>query len=82
MGFIIFIFFFILVLGLVIIFSILGFVRNVFSAIFGFGRRKAAYETHSSSYNQYQDYNASNSDHKKVFEKNEGEYVDFEEVKD
>jgi len=70
---------FVLVLGLVIVFSILGFIRNIFSAIFGIGRRRTAYQTesnHSSYENAYQ------KQKNKVFEKSEGEYVDFEEVKD
>ena len=69
---------FILVLGL----SIVG---SIVRAIFGFGRRSSSrmnqsYERQS---NQAQEENATaNGNRKKLFTEDEGEYVDYEEVKD
>ncbi len=78
MSFIFFIIFIVFLFGVIILFSILGVIRSVLSAIFGIGRRKNNYQTEPN-----QQYNQNNSDHKsKVFEPSEGEYVDYEEVKD
>ena len=79
MSFIFFIIFIVFLFGVIILFSILGVIRSVLSAIFGIGRRKNNYQTEPN-----QQYNSNNSDHNKtkVFEPTEGEYVDYEEVKD
>ncbi len=78
MSFLFFIIFIVFLFGVIILFSILGVIRTVLSAIFGFGRRKNNYQTEPN-----QHYNQNNSDHKpKVFEPSEGEYVDYEELKD
>jgi hypothetical protein len=79
MSFIFFFIIFILALGLVIVFSIFGIIRNVLGAIFGFGRRRAAYQTGSGQSSYENTYHKQKT---KVFEKNEGEYIDFEELKD
>ena len=79
MSFIFFIIFIVFLFGVIILFSILGVIRSVLSAIFGIGRRKNNYQTEPN-----QQYNTNNSDQNKtkVFEPSEGEYVDYEEVKD
>jgi len=74
LGFIFFIFIFILVIGLIIISTVLGFIRS----IFGFGKRNGA-QTQDFQSNTYEQPAASKS---KIFDKNEGEYVDYEEVKE
>jgi hypothetical protein len=70
MSFLFAILFFVFFIGLFILLTILGFIRSIFT----FGRRKPENQQNSSdSYTQ--------SEHKpKVFDKKEGEYVDFEEV--
>jgi hypothetical protein len=73
MNIIFFLLVFVVLIVLVVLFSILGFIRNLFSAIFGFGKNR---QTEKNERNQ----NVQN-DHKKVFEKTEGEYVDYEEIK-
>ncbi len=78
MSFLFFIIFIVFLFVVIILFSVLGVVRSILSAIFGFGRRKNNFQTEPS-----QQYNQHNSDHKtKVFEPSEGEYVDYVEVKD
>lgn len=90
LGFLFIIFIVILVVGLTI-------VGSVFRAIFGFGRRRSASprsthtHTYRSTHTENQHTNANNNEeaskeqtdgrHKKIFTKDEGEYVDFEEVK-
>jgi hypothetical protein len=59
--------------------SVLGFVRSILSAIFGFGKRKDTYQTDP---NQQHTTNHNQGSKHKIFEKSEGEYVDYEEVKD
>jgi len=77
MSFIFFIIFIVFLFGVIILFSLLGIIRSVLSAIFGFGRRKNNYQTEPN-----QQYNQNSSRHKeKVFEPSEGEYVDYEELK-
>jgi len=73
MGFFLFLFLFILVLGLALVGSIL----NFFLRLFSFGRRGRASATH-----QEDTSSTTSRGGKKVFGKEEGEYVDFEEVKD
>ncbi|MDL2305618.1 DUF4834 family protein [Bacteroides sp. OttesenSCG-928-D19] len=81
-GFFFFIVITILILGVSVIAGILR-------AIFGFGKRR------STSQQQQQQGNAAHTQrphqtindaprkaHKKIFDKNEGEYVEFEEIKD
>lgn len=90
LGFLFIIFIVILVVGLTI-------VGSVFRAIFGFGRRRSASpgnthtHTYRSTHAESQHTSANNDEkirqeqtdtrHKKIFTKDEGEYVDFEEVK-
>ena len=84
-GFILIFFLFILVIGLTI-------VGSIFRAIFGLGRRSSSrnrtytnnnqQNTHS-TYNQGGDeaVNDNSQNKKKIFTKEEGEYVDYEEIK-
>ena len=85
-GFILIFLIFILVAGLAI-------VGSLFRAIFGLGRRSGSrnrtYTNNSqqenrSTYNQNGDeiINGTPQNKKKIFTKEEGEYVDFEEMKD
>ncbi len=78
MNFLFFIVILVLLFGAIILFSVLGFIRSVFSAIFGVGRRKSTYQTSPDQ----PSYEADSKTKTKVFEPTEGEYVDFEEVKD
>lgn len=91
LGFLFIIVIVILVVGLTI-------VGSVLRAIFGFGRRRPASSksTHTHTYHTNHtesQHTGANSDekvtteqtdsrHKKIFTKDEGEYVDFEEVKE
>ena len=72
MSFIFTILLFFLFLGLFIIMSVLGFIRSIFK----FGKNN-----HSTQNTQSQDFEQSNAK-SKIFDKKEGEYVDFEEIKD
>ena len=73
LSFLLFIVILVLVFGLIVISTVFGFIRSIFS----FGKRR----TSSAQNQQAQDFQqpASKS---KIFDKKEGEYVDFEEVKD
>jgi hypothetical protein len=53
---------------------VIGFIRS----IFGFGRRKNSNNTNESG----QTFENSKKSKSKVFSKNEGEYVDYEEIKE
>jgi hypothetical protein len=70
LSFIFFIIIFVFVLGLVIILSVLGFIRSLFS----FGKRNKSVQNE-----QYNDF-VQPEKKQKIFDKKEGEYVDFEEV--
>ena len=72
MSFIFAILLFILFVGLFIILSILGFIRSLFS----FGKRN-----NQSQDTQSQDFEQPTGK-SKIFDQKEGEYVDFEEIKD
>ncbi|MDR3652537.1 MAG: DUF4834 family protein [Paludibacter sp.] len=72
LSFLLFIVIFVLVIGVVIISTVLGFIRSIFS----FGKRN----NQEQSDTQYQNFEQQTSK-SKIFEKNEGEYVDYEEVK-
>lgn len=78
MSFIFFIILLILLFGAIILFSVIGFIRSIFVTLFGFGRNKNRNETNSGS-STYNDHSRSKS---KVFEPSEGEYIDYEEVKE
>ena len=82
---------FILILVFVIIFIVLAFLGNIIRSIFGFGRRTPKHfygesttssthtaDNHSSSQTTA---SASTDGKKKIFADDEGEYVEFEEVK-
>ena len=71
LGFILFILMFFLVIGLIIISTVFGFIRSIFS----FGKRNnQTPDSQSQSYGQ-------TPSKSKVFDNNEGEYVDYEEIK-
>jgi uncharacterized protein HemY len=72
MGFLVSILFVVLFFVLLIFLFVLGFLRSIFK----FGKRKNAY-TSENKENTYQQQKQRN----KVFDKNEGEYADFEEIK-
>lgn len=83
---ILFIFLFVLLLGVLI-------VAKVLRTIFGIGRRMTGKEPdpsdqpkeNTSNYNYQQNTSerpSHHGGHKKVFDDNEGEYIDFEEIKD
>lgn len=81
MSFLFFIIFIIFLFIVIILFSVLGVIRSILSTIFGIGRRKNNYQTEPNQ--QYNPNNSNHNDHKtKVFEPTEGEYVDYEEIKD
>jgi len=71
LGFLLFIFIFILFIGLMIISSIFGFIRSIFS----FGKRNT--QTQDSQSQDFQQPTTKS----KIFDKSEGEYVDYEELK-
>ena len=73
MSFIFAILFFILFIGLFIILSVLGFIRSLFT----FGKRNRPNQDNSPSHDFEQQGAKS-----KIFDKNEGEYVDYEDVKE
>jgi len=70
MSFILAILFFILFIGLFIVLSVLGFIRSLFS----FGKHNRPTDN-----TQSQDFKQPTSK-SKIFDKNEGEYVDYEDV--
>lgn len=71
LSFLFFIVIFVLVIGLVIISTIFGFLRSIFS----FGKRNTqAQSAQSQTYEQP-------TSKSKIFDRNEGEYVDYEEIK-
>ena len=61
----------ILFFGLFIIMSVLGFIRSIFT----FGKNNRS--THNQQSQDFEQPNAKS----KIFDKKEGEYVDFEEIK-
>ncbi len=74
-----FIFFFVLIL-VVLVLTILG---GVLRTLFGMGRgrsssSRSSSSKHDSSYTS--DHHTGSSKRKKVFDEDEGEYVDFEEI--
>jgi hypothetical protein len=77
MSFLFFILFLVIFIGIAVLLSILGVVRN----ILGFGRRKSPFPGANSPNDSGSAYKA-NKPQSKVFADNEGEYVDYEEIKD
>lgn len=76
-------FFFLLILLLVFGFSIIG---SIFRFIFGGGKRQESRRAYSTSQNNESSKTYTNAqpnnNRKKIFDKDDGEYVDFEEVKE
>lgn len=76
-------FFFLIIILLVFGFSIIG---SIFRLIFGGGRRQESRRAYSTSQNSESRKTYTNpqpnNDRKKIFDKDDGEYVDFEEVKE
>ena len=71
LGFLLFILIFVLVIVLIVISTVFGFIRSIFS----FGKRN-----NQSQNSQPQDFDQP-VNKSKIFDKTEGEYVDYEEVK-
>lgn len=59
---------------LMILFAVMGFIRNILSVIFNFGKKNR--QATSSDGTKQEHFSK-----KKVFDNAEGEYVDYEEVK-
>ena len=72
LSFLLFIVVFILVIGLVIISTVLGFIRSIFN----FGKRTN--QAQNSASEDFEQPTAKS----KIFDKSEGEYVDYEEIKE
>lgn len=81
---------FIIILVFIIIFIVLAFLGNIVRSIFGLGRRapKQYYgeksnssDKNNESYTSTQGTTSSTNGKKKIFADDEGEYVEFEEVK-
>lgn len=70
-SFILFVIVFILFIGLFIVMAVLGFVRS----IFGFGKRKKKEQSA-----EHDTFGKSAAPRPKIFDKKDGEYVDFEEI--
>ena len=66
---------FIIIIFIVLI--IISSVVNIFREILGIGRKNADFSQHKKGTKIYQ----TTSKKKKIFEKSEGEYVDFEDIK-
>jgi Sec-independent protein translocase protein TatA len=64
----------------------LSLIGNILRAIFGLGRRTYSEtkrkQSHTENNKKYAKEQEAASKHKKIIPKNEGEYVDFEEIKD
>lgn len=76
---------FLLVIALLLVLSILSFgislIRGILSIFFpALRRRTSAYSQHSQAY-RGQDTTASAGKKSKIFDKTEGDYADYEEVK-
>ncbi|MFZ4581090.1 MAG: DUF4834 family protein [Paludibacter sp.] len=74
MGILISFFFIVIFVVLLIVLFVLGFIRSIFS----FGRRT---NSNNKQYNQPSNPQPSGKQRTKIFNKNEGEYADFEEIK-
>ena len=82
---------FIIILAFIIIFIVLAFLGNIIRSIFGLGRRapKHFYGENTTSSTDNQDSytstqsttTSSSNGKKKIFADDEGEYVEFEEIK-
>ncbi|BEH00396.1 DUF4834 family protein [Bacteroides sedimenti] len=79
MGAILGLFFFIIILVLVFGLSIIG---GILRMIFGIGRKVTGQSARSDRDENYADNSGSQPKRKKIFDKEDGEYVDFEEVKE
>lgn len=75
MSFIFFILIFILFVGLFIVLALLGLVRSIFN----FGRRKNPFQQHEQSAHFEKPHQHTKQ---KIFDQKEGEYIDFEEIKE
>lgn len=79
MSFLFFILFLIIGIAVVILLMVLGFLRT----IFGFGRRKNSFPGQEENKENTSENNfRSSKQNSKIFDKQEGEYVDYEELKD
>lgn len=79
MTLILFIIFAVVIFGIVILFSIINGISSLFrKPAFDRNERRTNYTSSSDHTNTSRD----NHPHKKVFSKDEGEYVSYEEIKD
>jgi hypothetical protein len=69
LGFLFFIIIFVFVIVLIIISTVFGFLKSLFS----FGRRNPTQHTSNTTHQP--------QEKRKIFDKKDGEYVDYEEVK-
>ena len=76
-GFLVFILFVGVIIVLIVLSSVLGFIRSVLS-VFGIGRRST--RASQDAY-QHSSYDEQANKKQKVFAEDEGEYVDYEEIK-
>lgn len=72
MGILFSLFFVLIFIVLIVLLFVLGFVRSIFN----FGRRKNNNQTEAPRQSPFQQ-----KQRNKVFDKNEGEYADYEEIK-
>lgn len=75
------IFFLVLTVVITSVLAVVGFVSKIFSLIFGTSykpRNSYSQKTKEDTNKQTQN----NGQNKKIFDKSDGEYVDFEEIKD
>ncbi len=82
-------FIFLLALVLIIFFSVLSFglsiIRGILGLFFPGKRRSHSYAGHAQNYTEHNDFGPTENaggrkERNKIFDRNEGEYVDFEEV--
>jgi len=62
---------------ILIVFIFIGSVIKILRAVLGIGKKRTNFSQHNKEPQTYR----TTSKKKKIFEKSEGEYVDFEEVK-
>lgn len=73
--------FFFIIIIIILVFGI-SIISGVLRLLFGFGRKTTRNSNNHQSGQQEKPQSTSSPKHKKIFDKEDGEYVDFEEVKD
>ncbi|WP_300724539.1 DUF4834 family protein [uncultured Bacteroides sp.] len=85
MGFIQLLFFLLIavvIIGLLIVVKVIFAIRKVTGNMFGKHSSKSDSDSRSSNYGNTKTADTQRSNRKKVFDDDEGEYVDFEEIKE